>query len=640
MQAAAKEAFIVRKFRGVTAGIITSLAVAMSLYQLYTGGYQALPAQWQRGIHLGFGLVLIFLLFPPMKRFSENKIVFGLDIILAGLSFAITYYYLSTIEDMFYRQGEPNTMDIIMSTCAVGLVLEATRRTIGWVMAFLAGCFLLYGVFGAYFPDIISHAGIGWDWLSSFLFLSTEGIYGIPIGVTATFVFLFVLFTNAIRLSGGDKVIADLAAVFLGRTRGGSAKACVFMGLLIGMISGSPVADAAAVGSLTIPLMKKKGFRPIFAAALTAIAANGGALMPPVMGAAAFIMVEFINRSYWEICIAAILPALLYYFSAYMAADFEAARQGIGGIPKEERPELWPVIKDSIIFVGPFVVLLIWLGYLASTPQRAATVALVTLVAIYFILQIFVRKDMTPRKAFIYFITIFESGTKGMLTIIATCACAGVIVGVINLSGLGMQLSSILVDLSGGNLLAMLLLTMVASLILGMGLPVTACYIILAVLAAPVLIQQGVSPIGAHLFVFYFGYCFGTYSAGCADRLCGGGYCEYPHIPDGILLVCRRIHYVPDSLRVRLRSIAHVRRSALSNGNHICCMRNQCGCAPAGVMGYLFRPCNWIERAVMIVAAIGIIIPELYSTLIGLAVFGIIVVIQFVQQRSLKRHSV
>jgi TRAP transporter 4TM/12TM fusion protein len=629
----------VRKFRGITAGIITSLAVAMSLYQLYTGGYQALPAQWQRGIHLGFGLVLIFLLFPPMKRFSENKIVLGLDILLAGLSFAITYYYLSTIEDMFYRQGEPNTMDIIMSTCAVGLVLEATRRTIGWVMAFLAGCFLLYGVFGAYFPDLISHAGIGWDWMASFLFLSTEGIYGIPIGVTATFVFLFVLFTNAIRLSGGDKVIADLAAVFLGGTRGGSGKACVFMGLLIGMISGSPVADAAAVGSLTIPLMKKKGFRPIFAAALTAISANGGALMPPVMGAAAFIMVEFINRSYWEICIAAILPALLYYFSAYMAADFEAARQGIGGIPKEERPELWPVIKDSIIFVGPFVVLLIWLGYLSSTPQRAATVALVTLVAIYFILQIFVRKEMTPRKAFIYFITIFESGTKGMLTIIATCACAGVIVGVINLSGLGMQLSSILVDLSGGNLLAMLLLTMVASLILGMGLPVTACYIILAVLAAPVLIQQGVSPIGAHLFVFYFGIVSGLTPPVALTAYVAAGIANTPIFRTGFYaFVVAFITFLIPYVFVYDPSLMFEGPLYQTAITFVVCAISVVALT-AGVMGYLFRPCNWIERAVMIVAAIGIIVPELYSTLIGLAVFGVIVVIQFLQQRSLKKQS-
>jgi TRAP transporter 4TM/12TM fusion protein len=563
-----------------------------------------------------------------------------LDILLAGLSFAITYYYLSTIEDMFYRQGEPNTMDIIMSTCAVGLVLEATRRTIGWVMAFLASCFLLYGVFGAYFPDLISHAGIGWDWMASFLFLSTEGIYGIPIGVTATFVFLFVLFTNAIRLSGGDKVIADLAAVFLGGTRGGSGKACVFMGLLIGMISGSPVADAAAVGSLTIPLMKKKGFRPIFAAALTAISANGGALMPPVMGAAAFIMVEFINRSYWEICIAAILPALLYYFSAYMAADFEAARQGIGGIPKEERPELWPVIKDSIIFVGPFVVLLIWLGYLSSTPQRAATVALVTLVAIYFILQIFVRKEMTPRKAFIYFITIFESGTKGMLTIIATCACAGVIVGVINLSGLGMQLSSILVDLSGGNLLAMLLLTMVASLILGMGLPVTACYIILAVLAAPVLIQQGVSPIGAHLFVFYFGIVSGLTPPVALTAYVAAGIANTPIFRTGFYaFVVAFITFLIPYVFVYDPSLMFEGPLYQTAITFVVCAISVVALT-AGVMGYLFRPCNWIERAVMIVAAIGIIVPELYSTLIGLAVFGVIVAIQFMQQRSLKRHSV
>ncbi|MEN6420303.1 MAG: TRAP transporter fused permease subunit [Smithella sp.] len=622
-----------RKLRGTLAIIATSLAIAMSLFHLYTGGFQALAAQWQRGIHLGFGLVLIFLLYPPMKRYAENKIAVGLDFILACLSFYVTYYYLSTIEDMLLRQGNPNTMDIIMSTLAIALVLEATRRTIGWVMAVIALAFLGYGVYGAYFPNIISHAGIDWSWLSSFLYLSTEGIYGIPLAVSATFVFLFVLFTTAIQESGGDKVIVDMSAIALGGTRGGSAKAAVFMGVLIGMISGSPVAAAAAVGSLTIPLMISKGFRAEFAAVVTAIAANGGALMPPVMGAAAFIMAEFLNISYLAVCVAAILPALLYYFSIYMASDYEAARAGIGGIPKEERPKLMPVLKSSIIFTGPFIALLVCLGALATTPQRAAAFAFVTLVVIYFIQQI---KDMTLERAAAYFVKILRAGTYGMLTIVATCATAGIIVGVVNLSGLGMQLSSILIELSGGSLLAMLLLTMLTSIVLGMGLPVTACYIILAVLAAPALIQQGISPVGAHLFVFYFGIVSGLTPPVALTAYVAAGIAGTPVFRTGFYcFLIASVTYLIPFVFVYTPALMFDGPLYMTALTFVVCALSIMAIS-SGIMGYLLRPCNWIERVILIIAAVAIIIPEIYSTLAGLAVFGVVIALQYLQRLKAK----
>lgn len=623
-----------RKLRGTFAIIATSLAIAMSLFHLYTGGIQALAAQWQRGIHVGFGLVLIFLLFPPVKRYAENKIIIVCDTILAGLSFYISYYYVSTIEEMLMRQGDPNSMDIIMSTLAIALVLEATRRTIGWVMSFIALVFLGYALWGPYFPDIISHAGINWSWLSSFLYLSTEGIYGIPIAVSATFVFLFVLFTTAIQESGGDKVIVDMSALALGGTRGGSAKAAVFMGVLIGMISGSPVAAAAAVGSLTIPLMISKGFRAEFAAVVTAIAANGGALMPPVMGAAAFIMAEFLNVSYLSVCVAAILPALLYYFSIYMAADFEAARAGIGGIPKEDRPSFMPVLKSSIIFTGPFIALLVCLGALSTTPQRAAAIAFITLVAIYFIQQI---KGMTLKRSVDYFIKILKAGTYGMLTIIATCATAGIIVGTINLTGLGMQLSSILVELSGGNLLAMLLLTMLTSIVLGMGLPVTACYIILAVLAAPALIQQGISPIGAHLFVFYFGIVSGLTPPVALTAYVAAGIAGTPVFRTGFYcFLVAIITYLIPFVFVYTPALMFNGPLYMTALTFVICALSIIAIT-AGIMGYMFRPCNWIERVILVLAAIAIIIPETYSTAAGLTVFSVVVAFQFLQRNKAKK---
>lgn len=628
-----------RNYRGWAAAIITAIACLMSLFQLYTGLVVTYPAQIQRGIHLGFGLVLIFILVPPSKkRGADSKLWLALDLVLAGLSFAVSYYYIDTIEAMLERQGLPNTADIVMASIAIALVLEAVRRTIGSVLSIIAVCFLLYAVFGEHFPDLISHGGMSWDWISTFLYLSTEGMYGIPIGVTATFVFLFVLFTNAIRESGGDILIADMAAAFLGRTRGGSGKASVFMGLLIGMISGSPVADAAAVGSLTIPLMKKKGFSPIFAASLTAISANGGAFMPPVMGAAAFIMVEFINWNYWSICGAAILPALLYYFACYMAADLEAAKRGITGIPREERPLLKGVLKRSYLIVVPFVALLVTLGMLATTPQRAAAVAFVTLVIVYVLQQVFLKK-MTVLEFFKYLVRVFESGTKSMLTIIGTCACAGMIVGVINITGLGMQLSSIMVDLSGGQLLPLLLLTMTASLILGMGLPVTACYIILAVLAAPALIQAGVTPIGAHLFVFYFGIVSGLTPPVALTAYVAAGIAHTPVFRTGvysflIALVAFLIPYVwiyEPSLIFQgplTSTIIYFMLCAVSIVS-----------LAAGVMGYLFTGANMLERFLYCLSGIAIIVPETISTIVGLVMLAVLAAFNYVKRRKAREQA-
>ena len=626
-----------RKYRGWAAGIITLIACLMSIFQLYTGLFMTYPAQIQRGIHLGFGLLLIFILFPPSKKEAivNSKLYLAVDFVLAALSFVISCYYINTIEDMLQRQGLPNTADIVMASIAVVLVLESVRRTIGSVLAIIALCFLAYAIFGEYFPDLISHGGMSWDWISTFLYLSTEGIYGIPIGVTATFVFLFVLFTNAIRESGGDVLIADMAASFLGRTRGGSAKASVFMGLLIGMISGSPVADAAAVGSLTIPLMKKKGFSPIFAASLTAISANGGAFMPPVMGAAAFIMVEFINWNYWSICGAAILPALLYYFSCYMAADLEAAKRGITGIPREERPLIAGVLKRSYLIAVPFAALIISLGVMNTTPQRAAAVAFVTLVLVYIVQQAFYGK-MTIPVFFKYLIRVFESGTKSMLTIISTCACAGMIVGIINITGLGMQLSSIMVDLSGGHLLPLLLLTMIASLILGMGLPVTACYIILAVLAAPALIQAGVTPIGAHLYVFYFGIVSGLTPPVALTAYVAAGIAGTPVFRTGIYsFLIGLVAFLIPFVWIYEPSLIFQGPLYLTILYFLVCAVSIVALA-AGVMGYLFAPINIFERACYIIAGIAIIIPETVSTIVGLILLAILAAFNYVKKKKTK----
>ncbi len=626
-----------RQFRGWAAGAVTAIACTMALFHLYTGGIQAMAAQWQRGLHVAFGLVLIFILVPASKKekIANSKLFMGLDLGLAGLTVAFTYYYLSTLDEMIFRQGLPNTMDIIMSTIAIVVVLEATRRTIGWVLVAIAGGFFAYALFGDLFPMIVSHPGMGWDWVSSFLFLSTEGIYGIPIGVTATFVFLFVLFANAIQESGGDHLIADMGAAFLGRTRGGSGKATVFTGLTVGMISGSPVADAAAVGALTIPTMKQKGFTSMFAASLAAVAANGGAFMPPVMGAAAFIMVEFTGMTYWEICRAALIPAVLFYFSIYMATDFEAGRRGIPRIPRHERPKVLAVLKRSLIIVVPFLVLLYTMGVMAVTPQKSAALAFFSLVAIYLVQQGLAGK-MTPAAFLKYLVRVFESGARGMLVIVATCACSGMIVGIINVTGLGVQLSSIALEISGGQLLPLLFLTMVASIILGMGLTVTAVYIILAVLAAPALIQIGVTPIGAHLFVFYFGIVSGLTPPVALTSYVTAGIAKTPVFQTSFRsFLLGLVAFLIPFVWIYNPGLILVGPFSQTLYSLTMCIVSIIALA-AGIQGYLFGAANILERAMLVSSSILIIVPDMTTTVIGGGLLLIALAVHWLRTRQLK----
>lgn len=623
-----------RKLRGFTAGIVTAIACLLAGFHLYTGSVQALAAQWQRGIHVGVGFLLIFLLFPASRseKVANSRVWFAADLVLGGLALAFTYYYLSTIEQMIYRQGMPNTADIVFSTIAIAVTLEATRRTIGWVLTAIAGFFLVYALFGAHFPEVMSHPGMTWDWVSTAIFLSTEGIYGIPIGVTSTFVFLFVLFAAGLGASGGDHLISDIGAAVFGRTRGGSGKVTVFTGLMIGMISGSPVADAAAVGSLCIPTMKKRGFSGIFSASLSAVAANGGAFMPPVMGAAAFIMAEFTGVTYWEICKMAFIPAVLYYFSLYMAADFEAGRRGIAKIPPEERPQLLAVLKKSTIIIVPFTVLVYTMGVMAVTPQRSAALAFLSLVAVY-VAQETLGGRMSFGGLLRYLVKVLEAGTRGMLVIIATCACAGIIVGIINVTGLGVQLSSIAIELSGGKLLPLLLMTMVASLILGMGLTVTAVYIILAVLAAPALVQAGVSPVGAHLFVFYFGIVSGLTPPVALTAYVTATIAETPVFRTGwqsfvLGLVSFLIPFVwvYDPSLILGGTVLGTIYAVTICGLSVVALA-------AGIQGFLWGVLPWHERLLAVACGVFIILPEAVTDVVGLSALALWGGYRFLLQR-------
>lgn len=485
-----------RDYKGIMAKVITIIAVSASVFHLYTAYRGAFFALTQRSIHWIFMSVLIFLLYPANKKESVKNLKFY-DVILALLSIAGGLYILIDMENIFNRAGAATRLDVIFGVIMVLLVLEATRRVIGWILPAVAIVAIAYAYFGPYMPGLLKHRGYSLTRIFPYQFLTTEGIYGIPLGVSATFVYLFILFGAFLEKTGAGRFFIDLALAMTGSSQGGPAKASIVSSSLFGTVSGSSVANVVGTGTFTIPLMKSIGYEPHFSGAVEAAASTGGQIMPPIMGAAAFIMAENLGISYGTVAAAAAIPALLYYVSLFGQVHFRAGRLGLSGIPKDQLPDIkktfrrgWHLLLPLIVLIGSLI-----RGY---SPMKGVFWTIVITVILSFVKK---ETRMTPIK----FVETLEAGAKTAVEVAAASACAGIIVGVITMTGLGLKLAGLVIIWSGGNLPLALIFTMIASIILGLGLPTTAKYIILATLAAPALIELSVPPIAAHIFILYFG---------------------------------------------------------------------------------------------------------------------------------------
>lgn len=481
--------------------IITVTALAFTIFQIYTSGVRVLPAMQQRSVHLALGLMLVFLLHRTVRSSTAPKIgrsigtfVDGVLVILSALiGFYIYYFYV----DISMRMGSATTLDIAVSVIAIILVLEGSRRVIGFALPIISIFFLLFSWFGKYLPPLIGHGGYSFKRVVDQMFLGTEGILGMPLGVSTTAVAGFVIFGAFLDASGAGKMFIDLALALFGKMRGGAAKVAVIASSLMGMVSGSQVANVATTGVLTIPLMKRGGYPAPFAGAVEAVASSGGQLMPPIMGATAFVMAELLTTSYTAVMKAAIFPAVLYYLAVFIMVDRRAAK--LGGLRiKEEIPDALKVLKEKWHLVIPVLLLLFFLIIVRTTPNRAAFWAIVAI-------PIVAAFSAKTRMSFRQIVEAMEQGAKSALVVIASTASAGIVIGIIQLSGLGLRLSNIILSITHGQLLPLLLLSAVVSIILGMGLPPVGCYLILAVTAAPAIVQAGIDPMAAHLFIFYFG---------------------------------------------------------------------------------------------------------------------------------------
>ncbi|MCL7748540.1 TRAP transporter permease [Halalkalibacter alkaliphilus] len=484
---------------------VVILAFFLAFFHLYAGGIQIFPSMQQRGVHLGFALALIFLIYPFMKKqnnegniSTRGKIAWVTDILLAGASIFIAGYIYMHFIDLSMAFSSPTITMLVVGILSILLTLEAARRIIGWALPVLATLFLVYAFVGEKLPLLFAHSGYSLQRIITQVGLSNEGVFGIPLGVSATYVVLFVLFGSFLEKSGAGKFFIDLAFSLVGRFRGGAAKVSIVSSALFGSISGSQVGNVATTGILTIPLMKRGGYKAKYAGAVESVASTGGMLLPPVMGAVAFLMADFLQVEYIQVALAALIPALLYFIAIFIMVDLRAARMGENSEDHYKVPNL----KEMIVTKGHLILPLLVLVFLLIGPQlpppEAAFWGIVSVPLVCLL-----RKE--TRMSFYDMKEAIVQGMKLSLVVASACACAGIVIGVINMTGMGLRFSGILIELSGGHLFVLLLLTMVASIIMGMGLPPVASYIILAVLAAPAITQLGVPSMAAHMFIFYYG---------------------------------------------------------------------------------------------------------------------------------------
>ena len=485
-----------REMTGIWNTIIIAICIAFATFQIYTAMFGVLDAHLQRAIHLAFGFALIFLLYPASSSWSRTSMNW-FDVLLAISGVGSAMYIVVFYQDLVLRAGFNTELDFIVGLIGTILVFEAARRVVGWPMIIVAALFMLYALIGPYIPGILGHRGVSMQELIGHLFYTTEGIFGIPMGVSSTFIYLFILFGAYLEATGLGKFFIDLANAVAGWAAGGPAKVAVLSSGLMGTVSGSSVANVAGTGSFTIPMMKRLGYRPEFAGAVEAAASTGGQLMPPVMGAAAFLMAEFVGVPYMTVVKAAVIPALLYYTGVWLGVHYEAKKCGLKGIPREELPKF----KELFVEKGHLAIPLIIIVYLlvtGYTPMRAALFAIgLSLVCSC------LRKS--TRIGFKDVVDGLVNGSKGVLGVLIACATAGIIIGVVTKTGVGLKMATVLLDLAGGKLLPAMFFTMVTSLILGMGVPTTANYVITSTIAAPALVQMGIPVLSAHMFAFYFG---------------------------------------------------------------------------------------------------------------------------------------
>ncbi|MGY3715778.1 TRAP transporter permease [Sutcliffiella cohnii] len=632
-----------RKLTGYSAKVVFILLLSFSLFQLYTGIFGQFTAYIQRTVHLGFALTAIFLLFPAIKGRVKNRVAWY-DYILILLTIIVCSYWPLNYDSLVQQIGRISTEQLVIGSIAILLVLEAARRAVGIPITIIAVVFLAYGYFGPYMPGMLAHRGLNLHQLVQSMFFTTEGILGTPLQVSSTFIFLFLLFGAFLVQTGVGNYFNDLAISIAGRRIGGPAKVAIFSSALQGTISGSSVANTVTTGSYTIPLMKRLGYHKNFAGAVEAAASTGGQIMPPIMGAAAFLMIEFAGVPYWDIAKAAVIPAILYFSGIWIMTHFEAKKLGLLGLPKEEIPPKKEVLK-KIHLLLPIVVIVVLL-FQGMSIERTALYGILSAILVSLI-----RKDtrITPSKI----LFALTSGARTALGVAAATACAGLIVGIVTKTGLGLKLGNGLVGIASSitstpSLLLFLTLffTMITSIILGIGSPTTANYIITSTIALPAIIalngqlEVAIPVLAAHMFVFYFGIVADITPPVALAAFAATGISKGDPIRTGVnasklaiaaFIIPYMFVFQPQLLLIdtTFLEVSWTLFTAIIGMISI----------GAGLIGFWYRKINWIERIVTILAGLLLIYPESYTDTIGLITFIVLLAFQLLHVRRNKMNT-
>ena len=633
----------------LTARVVAATAVSLSLYQLYTAGVAALTALVQRSIHLAAILVLTFLLKPAFKFVRKDRLNLWMvvDWLLAAAAVYCTVYTCVNLSAIFERQGDWLPADRLVSIVGTLLVLEACRRVIGWTMTGICVAAILYAIFGPYMPELLIHRGYSIERIATTLWLTTEGIFGLPLGVAATFVYVFVLFGAFLESTGGGNFFIELAHALTGRFSGGPAKTAVVASGFMGSVSGSAVGNVVATGSFTIPMMKKVGYRPHVAGAIEAAASTGGQLMPPIMGAGAFLMAEFTNTPYLTIIKVALVPAIMYYITVLCFVHFEARKQGLHGQSKEQLPKVWQVIRNGLHFIIP-VIILIYVLVANYSPMMAGFVAVVSTLATslaaetvrWLLINLKRRNGAAERVGGLKFATsqgrevlgALEKGARNAIMVSIACAAAGIIVGMVTLTGMGLKFSSLVIDLSFGIKALAILLIGAASLVLGMGLPVTASYIVLATLAGPALLDMGVPLLVAHMIVFWYSQDANVTPPVSLASFAGAGVANANPMRTAFTSwkLAKGLYIIPLIMAYRPLLGVGKHYSLLNWDVAFTMITTTLGLVAfaAAIERYLFRKATWLETFLFLGGAAGLLWPEAWWDLAGFIAFGAAVALQ------------
>jgi len=614
---------------GCRGRLLSVWLIIMSLFQLYTSTYGLMTTNIQRTYHLGFTMVAIFLLYPFRKKSPRDRFSV-MDVLFAAASLVINGYLVVNFNAIVSRGAKVTGVEYVLGIAAILLVLEAGRRVLGYGLPILASVFLLYCYFGRYAPGLFMHRGFAIGRIVQHMYLVPEGIYGTALGVSATFVFLFILFGAFLNESGGAQFFNDLALSAAGRMTGGPAKVAIFASGLLGTINGSSIANTATTGAFTIPLMKKVGYRPYFAGAVEASASTGGQIMPPVMGAAAFIMAEFLGVSYTWIIKAALVPAVLYYFGIFMSVHLVAKKEKLKGLPREIIPEFKTVMMTKGHLVIPLVIV-VFLLVTGRTPVFSAFWGTLSVIAISCL-----RKEtrMNPYRI----LAALEAGARSALGVAIACAIVGFVIGTSSLTGLGLNISNNLVELAGGNVLLTLVFAMIGSLTLGMGLPTTANYIVTSTIVAPALVKLGILPIAAHMFVFYFGIMADITPPVCLAAFTGAGIAGASPAKTG--LTATKLAIAAFILPYMFVYSPQLLLQDITLGGIVSLLATSIigiACVAGFTMNYFITDDSTLERILLLASGLLMIKPGLTTDIIGFALAGAAVLCQL-RRKKLQRR--